>query len=54
MEVLLRRYSETRRRHPLADGKSSHEGVEQELRLLQLIRHKADILIETSELTPHD
>ena len=54
MEVLLRRYSETRRRHPLADGKSPYEGIEQELILLEPIRHKADILIETSELTPHD
>ena len=54
MEVLLRRYSETRRRHPLADGKSPHEGIEQELILLEPIRHKADILIETSGLTPHD
>ena len=54
MEVLLRRYSETRRRHPLADGKSPHEGIEQELILLEPIRHKADILIETSELTPHE
>ena len=54
MEVLLRRYSETRRRHPLADGNSPHEGIEQELILLEPLRHKADILIETSELTPHD
>ena len=54
MEVLLRRYSETRRRHPLADGKSPHEGIEQELILLEPIRHKADILIETSELKPQD
>ena len=54
MEVLLRRYSETRRRHPLADGKSPHEGIEQELILLEPIRHKANILIETSELTPHE
>ena len=54
MEVLLRRYSETRRRHPLADGKSPHEGIEQELILLEPIRRKANILIETSELTPHE
>ena len=54
MEVLLRRYSETRRRHPLADGKPPHEGIEQELILLEPIRHKADILIETSDLTLHD
>ena len=54
MEVLLRRYSETRRRHPLADGKSPHEGIEQELILLEPICNRADILIETSELTPHE
>ena len=54
MEVLLRRYSETRRRHPLADGKTPHAAIEQELILLEPIRHKANILIETSELTPHD
>ena len=54
MEVLLRRYSETRRRHPLANGNSPHEGIEKELMLLEPIRNKADILIETSDLTPHD
>ena len=54
MEVLLRRYSATRRRHPLADGKTPHAAIEQELILLEPIRHKANILIDTSELTPHD
>ena len=54
MEVLLRRYSETRRRHPLSNGNSPHEGIEKELMLLEPIRNKADILIETSDLTPHD
>ncbi len=54
MQVLLRRYSETRRRHPLADGKTPHAAIEQELILLEPIRHKANILIETYELTPHD
>jgi UPF0042 nucleotide-binding protein len=54
MEVLLRRYSETRRRHPLANGNSPHEGIEQELILLEPIRTRANILIETSDLTPHD
>jgi len=54
MEVLLRRYSATRRRHPLADGKTPHAAIEQELILLEPIRHKANTLIETSELTPHD
>ncbi len=54
MEVLLRRYSETRRRNPLCNGNSPHEGIEKELILLEPIRNKADILIETSELTPHE
>ena len=54
MEVLLRRYSETRRRHPLSNGNSPHEGIEKELILLEPIRNKADILIETAELTPHE
>ena len=54
MEILLRRYSETRRRHPLSNGNSPHEGIEKELILLEPIRNKADILIETAELTPHE
>ena len=44
MEVLLRRYSETRRRHPLANGNSPHEGIEKELMLLEPIRNKACLL----------
>jgi UPF0042 nucleotide-binding protein len=53
-EVLLRRYSETRRRHPMAPAESAAEGVERELDLLVPIRARADILIDTSDLTPHD
>jgi UPF0042 nucleotide-binding protein len=53
-EVLLRRYSETRRRHPMAPSESTAEGVERELDLLVPIRARADILVDTSELTPHE
>lgn len=53
-EVLLRRYSETRRRHPMAPAESPSEGVERELDLFGPIRARADILIDTSDLTPHD
>lgn len=53
-EVLLRRYSETRRRHPMAPAESPAEGIERELDLLVPIRARADILIDTSELTPHE
>lgn len=52
-EVLLRRFSETRRRHPMADGASPAVGVASELELLQPIRGVADTLIDTSNLNVH-
>ncbi|MDF1855227.1 RNase adapter RapZ [Pseudooceanicola sp.] len=53
-DVLIRRYSETRRRHPLAETESLDIGVERELDLLTTVRARADFLIDTSDLTPHD
>ncbi|MEM6464871.1 MAG: RNase adapter RapZ, partial [Pseudomonadota bacterium] len=53
-EVLNRRFSETRRRHPLTPADSPEAGIEQETEILGPIRHKATILIDTSELSPHD
>ncbi|MCR8726513.1 RNase adapter RapZ [Frigidibacter sp. ROC022] len=53
-DVLLRRYSETRRRHPMAPAESPAQGIEREMDLLVPIRARADILIDTSELTPHE
>ena len=53
-EVLLRRFSETRRRHPLAPAESPLAGIEREFDLLAPIRARADILIDTSELTLHE
>ncbi len=53
-DVLLRRYSETRRRHPLAPAESPELGIRREARLLVPVRARADILIDTSDLTPHD
>ncbi len=53
-EVLLRRYSETRRRHPLAPEESPLEGIKIDYDLLAPVRVRADILIDTSEMTPHD
>ncbi|SEO86934.1 UPF0042 nucleotide-binding protein [Salinihabitans flavidus] len=52
-EVLLRRYSETRRRHPMAPEDSPEEGIAREIRLLEDVRFRADVLIDTTELTPH-
>lgn len=52
-EVLVRRYSETRRRHPLAPAESATDGITREIDLLIPIRARADLLIDTSEMTPH-
>jgi UPF0042 nucleotide-binding protein len=53
-DVLLRRFSETRRRHPLAPGESPDQGIAREFDLLGPIRARADVLIDTSELSPHE
>ena len=53
-EVLMRRFSETRRRHPLAPAETPEAGVLREFDLLDSVRARADILIDTSDLTPHD
>ena len=52
-DVLLQRFSETRRRHPLAPAESPVEGVTRELDLLMPIRARADTLIDTSDLNVH-
>ncbi len=53
-EVLLRRYSETRRRHPMAPAETPLRGIEREFDLLGPIRARANILIDTTDLSPHD
>lgn len=53
-EVLERRYNETRRRHPLSPDSAPAAGVMAETDLLQPIRVRADVLVDTSELSPHD
>lgn len=53
-EVLVRRYSETRRRHPLAPAGPPLAGIARERELLVPIRARADVLIDTSALSPHD
>jgi RNase adapter protein RapZ len=52
--VLLRRFSETRRPHPLARDRSAAEGLHEERRRLQSIRKLADRILETSRLSVHD
>lgn len=53
-EVLSRRYSETRRRHPLTPGEAPEVGIAQEIDLLVPIRARADVLIDSSDMTIHD
>jgi len=53
-DVLQRRYSETRRRHPIAPDADPAQGIAQELALLGPVRASATVLIDTSTLTPHD
>ena len=53
-EELVRRFSETRRRHPLVESGSLLSGISGEKELLVPIRAGADVLIETTGLSPHD
>jgi UPF0042 nucleotide-binding protein len=52
--VLLRRFSETRRPHPLSPDGAPATGIEIERGLLEPIRARADIVIDTSLLSPHE
>ena len=51
---LVRRFSETRRPHPLAPDRSVGEGIDEERRKLARIRALADLIIDTSNLTVHE
>lgn len=52
-DILLNRFSETRRRHPLAEADRVEAGIQSELELLAPLRACADILIDTSNLNVH-
>ncbi len=52
-ETLVRRYSETRRSHPLAGGGSVADGIVAERKLLLELRGVATRLIDSTGLTPH-
>ena len=51
--VLLRRYSETRRRHPMAADETVEQGIARERQLLATLRKAADRVIDTSEMNLH-
>ncbi|HEY8467067.1 MAG TPA: RNase adapter RapZ [Solirubrobacterales bacterium] len=50
-EVLLRRFSATRRRHPMAPEGRVADGIRAERAVLEPLRERADVVINTSELT---
>jgi RNase adapter protein RapZ len=50
---LVRRYSETRRRHPLAPDRPAEDGIARERELLHPLRQAADQLIDTTDLNVH-
>jgi RNase adapter protein RapZ len=52
--ALVRRFSETRRPHPLAPGRSPAEGIKDERARTQQVREMADEIIDTSDMTVHD
>ena len=52
--ALVRRFSETRRPHPLAHNRPVLEGIQEERRLLKPIRALADEIVDTSALTVHE
>jgi RNase adapter protein RapZ len=52
--ALVRRFSETRRPHPLAPDRSVSEGIRDERARLNAIRDLADEIIDTSDMTVHE
>ncbi len=53
-DVLVRRFAETRRKHPLAPEDRRVEGIRREREIMEALRGEADLIIDTSELTPQE
>ena len=53
-DALLRRYSETRRPHPLGKDQSVRQGLQRERALMEPIRKLADLVIDTSRFNVHE
>ena len=53
-EAIIRRFSETRHRHPLASGRSTQAAIELERRMLDPIRAEADVVVDTTDLALRD
>ena len=50
---LVRRYEQTRRRHPLSTGDTLEDAIEAERSLLEPVRADADVVIDTTDLNVH-
>src|SRR5437764_38810 len=53
-EALIRRFSETRRRHPLSPDGSVEEGIAEERRMLAQLRALADQIVDTTRMNVHE
>jgi UPF0042 nucleotide-binding protein len=53
-ETIIRRFSETRHRHPLANGRSTQAAIILERRLLDPIRAESDVVVDTTDLPLRD
>jgi UPF0042 nucleotide-binding protein len=53
-QALVRRFSETRRPHPLAPDRSAIEGIREERAAMRAIRRMADHIVDTSGMTVHE
>ncbi len=53
-DVLIRRFSETRRRHPLALDRPALDGIRAERDLLGMLKRSADLVIDTTDLSVTD
>lgn len=53
-DVLVRRYEESRRRHPRADGDRVSDGIARERAELEELKGQADVIIDTTDLNVHE
>src|SRR3954454_4960385 len=52
-DVLVRRYEDNRRRHPLGEGRGVVESIKSERKALEPLKAEADLVIDTSDLNVH-
>jgi RNase adapter protein RapZ len=52
--ILVNRYEASRRKHPLAPADRVVEGIRKERQMMQTLRGEADLVLDTSDLSPHE